>query len=920
MRSQGAGVCEGADGGALRFGVVNFQSSMASLAWQQIKKIEMRILIVEEALKTGSGHWPVYIGGIASELRKAGDEVDVLVHRDATDSVVDSVGGVRWLNKNCWSDKDCQGFVGGLRHSYIFASDLKSWILANEPYDFVCMLTIRLQHLVALTVLEMRSFQSRGFFEKTRKTRFLTLFVQGFGEYVEGPRAEKYRRIQGGRLGALKMLLASRGRYFGFHGSSAYPFRGAPLAAWSCFRLLRRGVRKGSVILAAETLQMRGKLENFAKCPVELFPHPVVPGPSLNPVQESKSAFIDSGFSESTTSPSKNPIVIICPGFARYEKGSDLLLGAIEAIVEERLRKAGLEPRVAKNLSTESEPLHFIVQWPEPFAMPDGKLIGSQADFASRTESFRSGKYLSSSGEEVDAGITVEFLNHNLTAEEYRRLLQKADFVILPYRKSSYHNRVSRVAIEAAMEGVGLIYMAGTWSQEIVELIGTGVEIAEESVSALKVAIFQAIGHSGKLSEAGRIRVRAFHSVQLFRKILLDSSSSARIRRGFSRVQVAAKRVALSGWYGETNLGDDFLLLAALNALPKNLMINVLGRREGLEALAFSGGRIKIDETGAPLKQFLRIFKFDDFILGGGGLFPELKSSFSKYLQLIAPILFGKRLIIIGISVNPNKGGFESKVWRFLVKKSALFTVRDYKTKDYLKKCCFERDEVPMLHDLVFSGIPINAPKSSILPSLPSRYALICPAWFDSIRQVDEYQAEKRLIFLVDEFRASIKVLLDFGITPVWFSFFPRQDRILINAFKKLWTGDPIQVLEYGKDFQAGDALSMFRNAEFNLCMRFHSLVLAMIARRNFAAICYDYKTSCLLEMVGLSDAGIDFGLGSQICYGYERDLPIGSLSNLVKRRLELNMQTCRVLEQEVPNLEHQSAKNFEMLRELYTA
>lgn len=508
----------------------------------------MRILIVEEGLKTGSGHWPVYIGGITSELRKAGDEVDVLVHRDATDSVVNSVGGVRWLSKSCWSDKDCQGFVGGLRHSCIFASDLKRWILANEPYDFVCMLTMRLQHLVAVTLHEMTCFQSSGFSEKTRKTRFLTLFVQGFGEYVEGRRAEKYRRIQGGRLGALKMLLASRGRYFGFHGSSAYPFRGAPLVAWSCFRLLRRGVRKGSFILAAETSQMRGKLENFAKCPVELFPHPVVPGPSLNPVQESKSAFIDSGFSESTTSPSKNPIVIICPGFARYEKGSDLLLGAIEAIVEERLRKAGLEPRLEKKISTESERLHFIMQWPEPFAMPDGRLIGSQADFASRTESFRSGKYLSSSGEEVDAGITVEFLNHNLTAEEYRRLLQKADFVILPYRKSSYHNRVSRVAIEAAMEGVSLIYMAGTWSQEIVELIGTGVEIAEESVSALKVAIFQAIGHSGKLSEAGRIRVRDYHSIQNFYRILQECGTSNSIFAGFLRVK---RRLSVSSAISE---------------------------------------------------------------------------------------------------------------------------------------------------------------------------------------------------------------------------------------------------------------------------------------------------------------------------------------------------------------------------------
>ena len=513
----------------------------------------MRILIVEEGLKTGSGHWPVYIGGIASELRKAGDEVDVLVHRDATDSVVDSVGGVRWLNKSCWSDKDCQGFVGGLRHSYIFASDLKRWILANEPYDFVCILTMRLQHLVAVTFLEMRCFQSSGFSEKTRKTRFLTLFVQGFGEYVEGPAAEKYRRIQGGWLGALKMLLASRGRYFRFHGSSAYPFTGSPLLAWSCFRLIRRGVRQGSVVLAAETSQMRGQLENFAKCPVDLFPHPVVPSHPLNPAQESKSAFIDSGFSESTTSPSKNPIVIICPGFARYEKGSDLLLGAIEAIVEERLRKAGLEPTVEKKLSTESERLHFIMQWPEPFAMPDGRLIGSHEDFASRTESFQNGKYLSRSGEEVDAGITVEFLNHNLTAEEYRRLLRGADFVILPYRKSSYHNRVSRVAIESAIEGVGLIYMAGTWTQEIVKLIGTGVEIAEESVSALKVAIFQAIRHSRKLSESGRIRVRDYHSTQNFYRILQECGTSNSIFAGFLRVK---RRLSVSSAISERDVNQ----------------------------------------------------------------------------------------------------------------------------------------------------------------------------------------------------------------------------------------------------------------------------------------------------------------------------------------------------------------------------
>jgi hypothetical protein len=75
----------------------------------------VRILITEEALQNGNGHWPSYIGGIAEGLRIAGDDVDVLVHRNATDAVIDQVGGTRWFSRNCWHDKASQGGLGGVR-------------------------------------------------------------------------------------------------------------------------------------------------------------------------------------------------------------------------------------------------------------------------------------------------------------------------------------------------------------------------------------------------------------------------------------------------------------------------------------------------------------------------------------------------------------------------------------------------------------------------------------------------------------------------------------------------------------------------------------------------------------------------------------------------------------------------------------
>jgi hypothetical protein len=398
----------------------------------------MRILISEEALQTGDGHWPNYIGCIAEGMRVAGDEVEVLVHRQATQELAEQLRATPYLTKNCWVDPTSHGVIGGIRHNFLFHRDLSAWLCSHAPYDWVCALTMRLQHLLAFALLSRnRSVPSH--------TRFLLLFVQGFGQYAGHGNATTFQKSPSMRL-----------------------------ARW-CFRLMEPAVRKGTVVLAAETRGMQDELQRFTGLPVVLFPHPVT-APS-NLVRAETQIERDIGA----------PITITCPGFARHEKGNDLLQEAIRILMEDQ----------------SADPLHFVMQWPETFKMPDGVELGPDRVLMAHPR--------------------ISFLNQSLDAVAYEALLARTDVVILPYRCESYHNRLSRVAVEAASRGIPLIYTQGTWTGEVADLVGDGVMIRDESASAVVSALRTALTRLSQLKKNavnGADRVVRFHSSAAFRALL----------------------------------------------------------------------------------------------------------------------------------------------------------------------------------------------------------------------------------------------------------------------------------------------------------------------------------------------------------------------------------------------------------------
>jgi hypothetical protein len=394
----------------------------------------MRLLIVEEALQRPSGHWPVYLGDIARGLRSMGDSVDALAHRQADPALLQQLNAAPWLSRSCWSDPRAQGQLGGLRHSLRFARELKRWLRQQpDPYDWICSLTMRLPHLVAYTLLARSGEIPAG-------SRCLLLFVQGFGVYAGQDQPVQFPDSASNRL-----------------------------ARW-CLRRLRHAVRRGTIVLAAETEAMRQELARFSGLPVAVFPHPVQVQPLPEQTQQAR------------------PVTITCPGFARYEKGTDLL--------QQACRLVWAQPGLGN--------VQVVIQWPEPFALPDGRLVSPDP--------------------ELLGDVRFELINDNLDQSAYSALLSRTDLIVLPYRRDSYHNRLSRVAIEAAIHGIPLLPMSGTWAEELSTLAG-GTAVIEhetpEAVAAGLIAALKSLDELKRIALAGRVPVAGFHSVATFRSLLV---------------------------------------------------------------------------------------------------------------------------------------------------------------------------------------------------------------------------------------------------------------------------------------------------------------------------------------------------------------------------------------------------------------
>lgn len=233
-------------------------------------------------------------------------------------------------------------------------------------------------------------------------------------------------------------------------------------------RRLHPAVRQGRVILGAETSSMQRALEQATGLPFLYLPHPVPVffEPELN----------------------NRPFTMAVYGPARFEKGSNILQQAISLHLQ----------------SMPASETRFSIQWLEDFTDDTGNLI---TKLPSLQEDPR-----------------IEFIDSYFGPGEYPRRLARTDVLMLPYRKSSYDLRVSRVVIEAMVHGIPIIATNGTTLALQAEEYGACVACNDGSVESLAAAIDEAVESHAMLRSKAELRATeaAQHfSAKTFRELAI---------------------------------------------------------------------------------------------------------------------------------------------------------------------------------------------------------------------------------------------------------------------------------------------------------------------------------------------------------------------------------------------------------------
>ncbi|MFW2440691.1 MAG: glycosyltransferase [Arenicellales bacterium] len=399
-----------------------------------------RLLIVEEALKNRNGHWYEYNKAILEEARSRGIEVTLLVHKDIEKEICDELGATPWFPATSWDQVYCRSnsvirYFGFLRHNFLVARWMTRHFRKNPPYDIVLVPTVVLYHWLA----------------------WRWLIIPGSGSWFKK---------------AVLTIRTNVGKYD--PDNNSYSFNLSTRIFGKILKTFKHSVKNNKVVFATDSNKLAEQYQLLSGIPFRTFPHPRT---------------IDNLPVRDRNDINDKCIVISALGPPRYEKGSDLIIGAMSKLIKH----------------TPQLPLKFVLHWNKTDVLHDGNGV--------------------SISDEIKESDNVEIIRNNMSSHEYQKRIDETDLMLLPYRRHEYHDRLSGVAIEAFQSGASCICISNTWIEDCMKEVGSGISIKEESVDSLTRGILKYIENCEKYKSLANNNIqsaRNFHSSAAFIDALFD--------------------------------------------------------------------------------------------------------------------------------------------------------------------------------------------------------------------------------------------------------------------------------------------------------------------------------------------------------------------------------------------------------------
>lgn len=257
------------------------------------------------------------------------------------------------------------------------------------------------------------------------------------------------RKHMGTRIGRLVMFFLTSQAHYN-DDFTDYSFKGSSRLINVLIRSFRKQVESDQVVLCGDSHVTCGEYEKLTRLPFRLFPSP---GAALNQTEATN-----------TTAKDADPVFVML-GVSYFEKGIDLLQTAILRHFEQRPKSKA----------------KFIVQWGRETIDLDGNKIEINPRLRNHPN--------------------VELIESTLSDIAYQDKFSAASFLVLPYRRHVYFNRISGVAVEAACSGIPMIVTENTWLDWAVNEFGSGVTIKNNDADDLLEKINHCYDHRTELKE-----------------------------------------------------------------------------------------------------------------------------------------------------------------------------------------------------------------------------------------------------------------------------------------------------------------------------------------------------------------------------------------------------------------------------------
>ncbi len=238
-------------------------------------------------------------------------------------------------------------------------------------------------------------------------------------------------------------------------------------------------------------------------------------------------------------------------------------------------------------------------------------------------------------------------------------------------------------------------------------------------------------------------------------------------------------------------------------------------------------------------KNYLK--KHQLIVFGGGGFIYDYSSiNILSWLRRIYALKkLGKPILLLGVGVGPCRTGFSRLIAKLIINLSDIVIVRDYDSFDLAKSLCKNKNKIKLGADL---AILLNKfdNYSSEKPTEKIKSCLIIP------RPWPYHYTKKHERLLIDAFISLIAFAIEnFHIESVNFLPLHRFDDMPLCqriAQELNIKGGVYKVRKYE------DIKSIITNTDLTISMRYHGVILSLIAQKPVIAIAYDRKINSLMK------------------------------------------------------------------------